>query len=100
MEKKETGKQDCPKQQQYLKLRDVARILGVTPKRVRLWCRNGALAYHRTPTTKNRSPYLIAKSDLDDFMAQYRVPAKPSRLKKGGGTLLKRPKPSKTGSGE
>lgn len=52
-------------QKQYLRVAEVAEILGITTNTVRAYCDTNKLRYFRTPGNQRR----ILKADVDDLLA-------------------------------
>lgn len=61
-----------PKLDRYLRIKEAAEYLGVSPNTLRNWGRSGKLAERRHPINDYR---LYAKEDLDALMEEAESPA-------------------------
>jgi excisionase family DNA binding protein len=62
-----------PKLDRYLRIKDAAEYLGVSPNTLRNWGRSGKLAERRHPINAYR---LYAKKELDALLRRAESPAK------------------------
>jgi excisionase family DNA binding protein len=61
----------------YLRVEQVAEILGVEPKTVRRWTLQGLLPHYKLGS---RAGYRFRRSDVDRFMATTFEPARPKKV--------------------
>jgi hypothetical protein len=67
----------------YLQPADIAKLLAVSPKKVRSWCRSGQL--RAANLNDNRRPrWVILRADLDEFLrTRQPEPKQPSSRRAG-----------------
>lgn len=68
-----------PKLDGYLRIKEAAEYLGVSPNTLRNWGRNGKLAERRHPINRYR---LYAKQELDALLSEAETPEKKTRKRR------------------
>lgn len=63
----------------YLKIREAASLLGVSPNTLRAWASAGKVKMHRNPANGYR---LFRRIDLDRFLQRAATPIAPLRKKR------------------
>jgi len=67
--------------QDYLTVREAAKVLGVSPSTLRVWDRAGKLKATRNPMNRYR---LYRREDLEDFLRQIAEGKGQARARRGG----------------
>jgi excisionase family DNA binding protein len=76
----------------YLRVKEAAELLGVSPNTLRNWASDGKIRVHRNPVNGYR---LFARPDLEDLLDEIHRSAKQrnDRQNKGQRALHKKPQP-------